>query len=454
MREATDLTAAQAEVRLHNLQVDFEGKPTLDATTVKNFATVLNDELAEQTSDINVGIDQEMALRIKRVRLAGEIDGLTEAEIDTQVAEVKGIWDSKRKIELQNAQLSVGRVFFDGVANQVAAAYSKEIDFAGKLTKAKSTNYVEQAAKNLFGKDWQKQLKAAANDSDISKQISLETSRLYSEGVLRVQVPDRAARENAAMLLKAMEPTTSQWQELYNNMRSNGEQIPTWLIDGLQTVENLTAIANAPELWSDALQRGVEMHQNGTWLRNKGSSLVSDFVSGLNRGYAEAKKAGKALADGFKEGVQENTSGLAEVGERLVDTVSASAKKKGKIKSPSRLMAGLGEMMGLGYEVGLWDSMPGIERAANALSGMTIDAMGGIRGDLLTPMGISADGHVTVDEGPGIAGAIEAGIERGIERVMNLLNFNFSVDGETFGRVSARTINEAQRNAGRFLLEM
>lgn len=454
IREATDISKVEAEVRLHNVLVDFEGKPVLNAETVLNFAKVLNEELDQQTKDINLGIDREMAFDIKHVRLAGELEGTAVEVIDAQVKEIKKIWDGKRDIELQNAQLSVGDVYFKGVASQITAAYSKEIGFAEKLTKAKSTNYVEQAAKNLFGKDWEKQIKAAANNSDISKQIGLEAGRLYSDGILAISVPTAAAQKNAQDLLKAMEPTTSQWRELYYNMRSNGEEVPAWLIQGLQDIEKLESIADASNLWGDALRGGVDKHLDGNWLRIKGAGLVSDFISGLSSGYAEAKKAGKAMADGFKEGIQENTSGASAAGEKLVDTVSASAKKKGKIQSPSRLMAGIGKMMGLGYEVGLLGSIPGIEKASDALAGVTIDAMGGINGDLLTPLGISADGHITVDDDSGIASAIENGIERGVARVMDRLNINLSVDGETFGRVSARTINEAQRNAGRFLLEM
>ena len=50
--------------------------------------------------------------------------------------------------------------------------------------------------------------------------------------------------------------------------------------------------------------------------------------------------------------------------------------------------------------------------------------------------------------------AIESGIERGIQRVMNALNLTLAVDGEQFGRVAVRTINDTQRAAGRLLLEM
>jgi hypothetical protein len=50
--------------------------------------------------------------------------------------------------------------------------------------------------------------------------------------------------------------------------------------------------------------------------------------------------------------------------------------------------------------------------------------------------------------------AIESGIERGIQRVMNALNLTLNVDGEQFGRVAVRTINDTQRAAGRLLLEM
>ena len=70
-----------------------------------------------------------------------------------------------------------------------------------------------------------------------------------------------------------------------------------------------------------------------------------------------------------------------------------------------------------------------------------------------TPLAISAmrtPSYGSLDATDGGAGIIQ----RAIEGVLDRLNFYFSVDGETFGRVSARTINEAQRSAGRLLLEM
>ena len=72
---------------------------------------------------------------------------------------------------------------------------------------------------------------------------------------------------------------------------------------------------------------------------------------------------------------------------------------------------------------------------AVSLAGMPTSSFGGMSSDITS-------------------NAIESGIERGIQRVMNALNLTLVVDGEQFGRVAVRTINDTQRAAGRLLLEM
>jgi hypothetical protein len=70
-----------------------------------------------------------------------------------------------------------------------------------------------------------------------------------------------------------------------------------------------------------------------------------------------------------------------------------------------------------------------------SLAGMPTSSFGGMSSDITS-------------------NAIESGIERGIQRVMSALNLTLAVDGEQFGRVAVRTINDTQRAAGRLLLEM
>ncbi len=45
-------------------------------------------------------------------------------------------------------------------------------------------------------------------------------------------------------------------------------------------------------------------------------------------------------------------------------------------------------------------------------------------------------------------------VQQAVEAVLDKLNISLSVDGEQFGRVAVRTINDTQRRAGRLLLEM
>jgi hypothetical protein len=92
-----------------------------------------------------------------------------------------------------------------------------------------------------------------------------------------------------------------------------------------------------------------------------------------------------------------------------------------------------------------------IEAPENLIRQIFRDEMFGNPAVSLASMPTSSFGGMSSD----ISGnAIESGIERGIQRVMNALNLTLNVDGEQFGRVAVRTINDTQRAAGRLLLEM
>ena len=62
---------------------------------------------------------------------------------------------------------------------------------------------------------------------------------------------------------------------------------------------------------------------------------------------------------------------------------------------------------------------------------------------------VYAQAHLTGDSGDRDAGLIASAVEQ----VLNKLNITLNVDGEAFGKASVKTINNAQRMAGRVLLE-
>lgn len=449
LREATDISKAEAEVRLHNLKVKFDGKPTLDAETVTNFANVLGEELDKQTGDINAGIDSEMVVRINRVRTAGKIEGLTNAEIQAQVNEIKRIWEEKRNVELQAATLSVGEVYFEGVAQQVAAAYADELDFADKLSAAASTDFTEKAAKKLYGKDWKQKLKQASSDAGIADEISTLASFMYAEAVGGIKLPDKAAEQNAAALLEAMRPTTDKWQSLYSEMKAKGQKVPDWLEQGLRDVQRLQAIANAPTAWNETLQRGTDMYFGGHWVTLAGKSIPQTIIDAIKS--VSLHSTGSDFAQGFIDGVSSKYDAVGQAASKLAGRVKASLKNSLEIQSPSRVAMEIGAYVGEGLADGI-ASMS--RRVASAATGLSIDAANALQGDLLNPsLGLSTSSNVAIEAGMSISGAIEAGIERGVQRVMNALVIHMNVDGVALGRATINSINNANRAAGRLLLE-
>lgn len=464
--QATDIDAALAEIEMSNILIGFKGEPTLTAESTKDFSDALNQQLEKQIASIDVSMEKLLALDIAIARKAGEIEGLSPEEIQGEVDTLIAAANAQKQVHVLDAQLAIGEVYFEGVVSQITAAYSKELTNVQPLTDALATDWIAEAAKKLFGDDWQTELEKAS--PTVKDEIALEASMMLVEATEGIDVPTAAAQKNARDLLEAMKPTTSQWKKMADDFTKQGKELPKWLADGLSAVESLEMVASASKKMDEAASQVLSVADVDKYL-SEGKHRGDRFAKGLETGKSPAQSAASAVAQaarnglsggdtyglgvdfasGFSKGIRSKVSDVIRAGEVLTTAAKKAMQNNAMIQSPSKVTTELGQFFGDGFVVGMANMKDKIYNTSASLSQAAISGMSGVN----SAFGADINGSMEVGDG-GISGAIARGVEQGVQRVMSALTINLSVDGEQFGRVSIRSINETQRRAGQYLLGM
>ena len=178
--------------------------------------------------------------------------------------------------------------------------------------------------------------------------------------------------------------------------------------------------------------------------KDAGKQLANSAATGADG--KEFSSAGAAAGDGFVSGIESKIAAASAAARRLARAASVTLRDTLHINSPSRVTADLGKWFNLGFINTILSGIPDVRDAASRLSAAAVDSMSDLS---MSPM---LNNQIEVDNG--VAGAVSEGIRQGVAQVMDRLNISLNVDGEQFGRMSLRTINDAQRAAGRILLEM
>lgn len=87
---------------------------------------------------------------------------------------------------------------------------------------------------------------------------------------------------------------------------------------------------------------------------------------------------GKAMIDGLLGGIDAGLSKLGDAAGKLAGTFIGTIKDKFQIRSPSRVMMGLGEQIGAGFSMGVESSMPDIGALPALGEGGSVSGRGGI----------------------------------------------------------------------------
>lgn len=402
-------------------------------------------------------------------------DDLVAAGVDFNA----GITEIRKGTEKELAEFTGGKVqeFAGAIAPALSKAfasgelgYADVFDYADKIGEILRT--IDYSALTEDGKAAVQALVNAFNDPqalDVTDGVNILADGL-GDGFDELK---EIARDGASETWLAFQNETSQLlksgalTEAEAGMRNLG----TKAMESLEQAYQDNKITEM--LYNDVILNSAygTLDQLVKVLREGGEDGAADFVEGLLSQKANAGNAGSQIGGAATGGVSSGIGGLyaigANAGQGFIDGIKSKARAASQaasslasgaryamkstlqVKSPSRVTFEIGSYVGEGLAQGM-DSMARkvyatserlAQEATHGLQGIGNQFSGDIRGSMDIQSG-------------GVGEAIAAGIERGVQRVMQELNINLNVDGERFGSAAIRTINDTQRAAGRLLLEM
>lgn len=449
---ATDPETLIAKAQIRRMGLDFDGA-TLTPESVSNFNTALNEKAAELHALLNAqgqtAIDYALAVAIQANPTISDVE-LKKVQDLTQLA----FDEQALKIDWEIEQVRIGAPF-----KEVEKAFGDVLDKSKPSVDALGKDYMSDAVKLMFktGFDWK-----GLDTKNGSYFLSTSIGKMLADGVEKTQIPEGATKQAMQGWLDTFKPDYTKWTEMSAEYKRLGLAIPTELSEGIYNYEAMLAVAGSTQQLKDYVSSQADL--DTTAWSAEGKSAIDAIVTAFDKGEIDVQSAAariaKIMEDEIKkadltahatlivEGVSKGLTSTASkarivdaVG-RLATTINGTFTNFEMIKSPSRVFMGYGEMITAGLAQGIGNGMSAV---APAMDDLAKAANGSFKANL--------NGTYTAD-GNGISGAIEAGVERGISRVMNLLNINLNVDGETWGKASIQHINNAQRTSGRLLLEM
>lgn len=178
---------------------------------------------------------------------------------------------------------------------------------------------------------------------------------------------------------------------------------------------------------------------------NAAGEIKDSAIDGMSG--ADSTTVGSNYGQGMANGMLGKVDAVKEAAASLSRAAINSSKYTLSEQSPSKIAKGIGEFYGEGMAIGI-ENM--VDRVYSASSDLANQANLGA-GNLSAPSISKSSGPIDIGSG-GVAVAVSEGIAAGVNQVMDAMNIVIYVDGEQFGRVSLRTINDIQRRAGQFLL--
>ena len=148
------------------------------------------------------------------------------------------------------------------------------------------------------------------------------------------------------------------------------------LVNGLLSGESISRLVDCALVLFFSLLKAIPEIQAA--LLSNAPSIVASIVRGLLSAVPELIKAGKQLLSGLVKGMKDFDIMGAVRG--LADSVVSGFKKAFQIHSPSRVMAGIGELLDEGLAVGIEDNAKDPVTALGELSNDMLDEVGELNG--------------------------------------------------------------------------
>nr|WP_180272950.1 hypothetical protein [Bacillus pumilus] len=132
----------------------------------------------------------------------------------------------------------------------------------------------------------------------------------------------------------------------------------------------------------------------------------------------------------------------------IADGVTKNIKKALRIASPSKVMKRLGKWTGEGLEIGMDDSIKGIDKAADHLAAAAVPDLPDLRGVASSALDVSAISSTPVNTS-GVMSAIQnladAVLNQPVEVEVSGIQTNFNIDSRQFATATNKPMTQAQR---------
>ncbi len=470
--QATDPDTVKALAQIRRLGLDFS-KAELTPDTVKNFNEALNARKQEMLDNVNAlgqaGIDYAVGIAITA---NPEID-------DRELAKVTEKAEAAFASQKLQAEMEVEKVRINGVQGQLKKAYGDALKQAKPAVDVLSKNWIKEAQSVLLNEGWsQESLDTRAGQIALALKAE-EMLRAAMEGV---KLPEEAAQSNIREFLTMLEPNVTDWERMAAEYRAQGLKVPYELQKGINDYYALQAVSMSagdladlvidqleglPNKFSDLGTEAVDLFNlnlsaGGGGAYNSASGIKSEAEKGLSGVASTFGSYGTNAASSFASNLNASSalSKIADAAKSIASKAVSVVKNILGIHSPSTVFRGLARNTGEGYILELRRMIPEVSAVSEKLAGAVIDPMGGINTDLLKPGAYSITTSATQalqvgydDQSTVLAGAVQQATTAAIAQVMDKLQVLLQVDGETWGKGTIKTINDAQRRAGEILLE-
>lgn len=258
-------------------------------------------------------------------------------------------------------------------------------------------------------------------DELISKQDNL-ISKLQNAGTLfdvssagvmtvnDLQEQTKQIRDYTAKLAKIKEKVSS---ELFNQIASYDMKEGGAFIDRLlaMSASDLDAYNKA---YTEKMQAASEAAEK--IYKSDFDKVASDYEKEINSAFSgiekQLKELGNQAMKGFVDGLTKNTNYMDSNVKTFVKSMVDTFKKQLQIKSPSRVMFGIGEFTGEGFNNGLMSMVKGIQSTAREIANIASMPLEGVTDNL---NGLKA----SVGQNNGVYGATNNNVVNNYSLVQN-----------------------------------
>ncbi|MCY8902965.1 phage tail tape measure protein [Bacillus spizizenii] len=170
---------------------------------------------------------------------------------------------------------------------------------------------------------------------------------------------------------------------------------------------------------------------------------VKSFFSGIN-----LYKIGKDIIQGLINGIGSMANAVWKKAKSIADGVTKNIKKALHIASPSKVMIQMGKWTGEGLEIGMDDSVKGIDKAADNLAAAAIPDLpdlSGLASSVLTAPGIPSNPLNSSDIMTAIQNLANAVLNQPLEIEVSGIQSNLNINGRQFATAMNKPITQAQQ---------